>query len=152
MKLVAIQNRCFHDHYCKGTWIMYAIRLIWEAFPKLRPACNCNSQAYVEAGEFNGIFRQAILQAAEQAHVCMSRQKPAQIALQQKVDALVEFVHRGGAPLLDVFEVLETVSPAMHPNASTNYEYRFAWNDDCNPDDLEINWKRLRRNASFNVP
>ena len=68
-----------------------------------------------------------------------------QTALQQKVDALVEFVHRGGAPLLDVFEVLEAISPAMHPNGSTNYEYRFAWNDDCDPDELEIDWKRLKK-------
>ena len=68
-----------------------------------------------------------------------------QAALQQKVDGLVEFVHRGGAPLLDVFEVLEAISPAMHPNASTNYEYRFAWNDDCDPETLEIDWKRPRK-------
>ena len=68
-----------------------------------------------------------------------------QTALQQKVDALVEFVHRGGSPLLDVFEVLEAISPAMHPNGSTNYEYRFAWNDDCNPETLEIDWNRPRK-------
>jgi hypothetical protein len=75
----------------------------------------------------------------------MSNQKPTEPALQQKVDALVEFVHRGGAPLLDVFEVLEAVAAVMHPNGSTNYEYRFAWNDDCDPDSLEIDWKRPRK-------
>jgi len=72
-------------------------------------------------------------------------QPPEQTALQQKVDALVEFVHRGGAPLLDVFEVLQAISPALHPNCCANFEYRFAWNDDCDPDALEIDWNRLKK-------
>ena len=75
----------------------------------------------------------------------MNKPTTEQAAIQQKVDAIVEFVHRGGAPLLDVFEVLEVISPAIHPNGSTNYEYRFAWNDDCDPDTLEIDWKRLKK-------
>ena len=65
--------------------------------------------------------------------------------LQRKVDALVEFVHRGCAPMLDVSEVLSLISPALKPNCCANYEYRFTWNDDCDPDSLDIDWKRLRK-------
>ena len=74
----------------------------------------------------------------------MTKHTPSQ-ALQQQIDALVEFVHRGGAPLLDVIEVIQAISPALHPNCCANFEYRFAWNDDCDPDDLDIDWKRLKK-------
>ncbi len=66
-------------------------------------------------------------------------------ALQHTVDALVEFVHRDCAPLLDVIEVLQAVAPALKPNCSMNYEYRFAWNDDCDPESLEIDWKNPQK-------
>ena len=46
VKLVAIQNRCLHDQYCKGAWIIHALRLIWDSFPQLRPALRL---------DFNGI-------------------------------------------------------------------------------------------------
>ena len=46
-KLVAIQNRYIHDQYCKGTWVKYAIRLIGDNFPQLRPALQLR---------FNGIL------------------------------------------------------------------------------------------------
>jgi len=65
--------------------------------------------------------------------------------LQYEIDALVEFVHRGCAPMLDVIEVLRVISPALKPNCSQNYEYRFAWTDDLDPDSLDIDWKRARK-------
>ncbi len=71
--------------------------------------------------------------------------KVATDGLQHEVDALVEFVHHGCAPMLDVIEAMSLVSPVLKPNCCANYEYRFAWNDDCDPDSLEIDWKRLRK-------
>jgi hypothetical protein len=47
--------------------------------------------------------------------------------------------------MLDVIEVLQVVSSALQPNCSMNYEYRFAWNDDCDLATLEIDWKRPRK-------
>lgn len=46
--------------------------------------------------------------------------------LQHDIDALVEFVHRGCAPMLDLNEVLRVISSFLEPNSSMNYEYRFA--------------------------
>ena len=66
-------------------------------------------------------------------------------SLQHDIDALVEFVHRGCAKMLDVNEVLSVISSALQPNSSMNYEYRFAWSDTYNPDALDINWKRLKK-------
>lgn len=68
-----------------------------------------------------------------------------QAAHQQKVDALVEFVHSGGAPLLDGNEVYGAVLSVLHPNCCANFEYRFAWTDDYGPEDMEIDWKRLKK-------
>ncbi len=65
--------------------------------------------------------------------------------LQHEIDALVEFVHCGCAPMLDVNEVLSVISAALQPNSSMNYEYRFAWSDGCDPDALAIDWKRLKK-------
>ncbi len=64
--------------------------------------------------------------------------------LQHEIDALVEFVHRGCAPMLDVNEVLRVISFALQPNSSMNYEYRFAWSDECDLDALKVDWKELK--------
>ena len=48
--------------------------------------------------------------------------------IQDDVDAVVEFVHRGGASMLNPAEAFRRVSPATHPNCCANYEYRFTWN------------------------
>ncbi len=65
--------------------------------------------------------------------------------LEQKIDALVEFVHRGCAPMLDLNEVLGVISSALQLNSSMNYEYCFAWNSECDLNALEIDWKRPKK-------
>ena len=65
--------------------------------------------------------------------------------LQHDIDALVEFVHRGCAPMLDVIKVLSVISSALEPNSSMNYEYRFAWSSECDLNALDIDWKRLKK-------
>lgn len=65
--------------------------------------------------------------------------------LQHDIDALVEFVHRGCAHMLDRNKVLRVISSALEPNSSMNYEYRFAWSSECDLNALDIDWKRLKK-------
>jgi hypothetical protein len=75
----------------------------------------------------------------------LEKNDPAVAELKQHIDAIVEFVHAGLGHLLDSCDTYHLVAPALKPNCCANFEYRFAWNHECDPDALDINWNRLKK-------
>jgi hypothetical protein len=47
IQLVGIQNQYLPETYCVGSWIWYAVRLIWEKFPELRPAIELHARGLI---------------------------------------------------------------------------------------------------------
>jgi hypothetical protein len=69
----------------------------------------------------------------------------AAVELKRHVDAIVEFVHAGLGHLLDSCGTYRLLQSVLEPNCCANFEYRFAWSHDCDPDALDINWSHLKK-------
>lgn len=66
-------------------------------------------------------------------------------ARKQHVDAIVEFVHAGLGHILIPTATYDVLFSVSKPNCCANFEYRFAYNHECDPESLDINWNRPRK-------
>lgn len=64
-------------------------------------------------------------------------------ARQQPLDSVIDLVLRGHGHLIDTTAFLDAFADRLKPFGCSNYQYRFVWNHECDPDEIEINWDRL---------